>query len=201
MPRVRNFAISIVLLALVALPSTTSSRNQDHRPEFSPQTTSRPVPLQRSRPQTKFVKVKKNRIPNRYIVVLNDDVVDDNNPREAKTERVREIANNHALAHAGKVDYVYETALKGYAIELPNEAAAVAISKRPEVQWVEEDQHLEPDQTPPSPQPSPPWGLDVIDGSYPLAAAPLPSGRTNGVYQFNGTGTGVNAYVIDTGIN
>ncbi len=32
----------------------------------------------------------------------------------------------------------YSIALKGYAIELPNEAAAIAISKLPQVKWVEE---------------------------------------------------------------
>lgn len=201
MSRVRNLAISIVLLALVAFPSITSSRNQDHRPGSSPQRTSHPAPLQRSGPQTKFVKVKKDKIPNRYIVVLNDDVADDDSPREARFERVREIANSHALAHAGRVDNIYETALKGYAIELPSEAAAVAISKRPEVQWVEEDQRFEPVQAPVSPQSNPPWGLDGIDGTFPTAVPDATFKRTNGTYVFNGNGSGVNAYVIDTGIN
>jgi hypothetical protein len=90
--------------------------------------------------------------------------------------------------------------LKGYAIELPNEAAAVAISNRPEVQWVEEDDTLELGQAPASPQPSPPWGLDSIDGNMP-APAPDATGRTNGTYSFNATGAGVVAYVLDSGIN
>ena len=202
MQRLKILAITIGLLAFVVLPSTTSSQNQDTSPAF-PRRESSPEASQGSRPpQTKFRKVP-NAIPNRYIVVLNDDVADNSHPREVRLERVTQIANSHALAHVGKVDYIYETALKGYAIELPNEAAAVAISRRREVQWVEEDQLLELAQTPPSPQPSPPWGLDVLDGStFPLATAPnFPSGRTNGIYQFNGNGTGVNAYVIDTGIN
>lgn len=201
MQRFKIFALSITILALaivalVVLPSTTSSQDE---------TSSRPETPQRSlRSQTRFVKKSDtSRIPNRYIVVLNDDVASDDNPREVRLERVTEIANSHALAHAGRVDYIYETALKGYAIELPNEAAAVAISRMPEVQWVEEDEYYQPGQTPASPQPSPPWGLDVLDGStFPLFTPPtFPSGRTNGIYQFNGTGTGVNAYVIDTGIN
>ena len=54
-----------------------------------------------------------------------------------------------------------------------------------------------------SPQTNPPWGLDSVDGtSMPLPSPPMfPSGRTNGTYIFHGTGAGVNAYVIDTGIN
>jgi subtilisin family serine protease len=189
------FAVSILVLALIAWPSITSSQNErSSRPE---------TPQRLRRSHTRFVKKSdKSRIPNRYIVVLNDDVVADDNPREARLERVTEIANSHALAHLGRVDYIYETALKGYAIELFDEAAAVAISRRPEVQWVEEDESLEPAQAPASPQPSPPWGLDVIDGStFPLGTAPSATGRTTGIYQFNGTGTGVNAYVVDTGIN
>ena len=103
MQRLKNFAISIVALALVALPSTTSSQNQ--RSEGS----------QRSRgQQTKFVKRSKA-LPNRYIVVLNDNVASDDSPREVRLERVTEIANSHALAHNGRPDYIYETALKGYA--------------------------------------------------------------------------------------
>ncbi len=192
MQHLKNLAVSISILglfafALVALPTITSSQN--NRPDIP------------RRPQTKFVK-KQNAISNRYIVVLNDDVAKDEDPREARLQRVTEIANSHALAHLGKVDYIYETALKGYAIELPNEAAAIAISRSPLVRWVEEDQLLQPDQTLVSPQTTPPWGLDSIDGASMPGPSPNPAtGRTNGLYLFNGTGTGVNAYVIDSGIN
>ena len=182
------FVLTLFAFAFVALPTTTSSQNQR---------AAGPRGL-----QTKFFK-RQNAIPNRYIVVLNDDVASNDSPREVRLQRVTEIANSHALLHAGRVDYIYETAVKGYAIELPSEAAAVAISNRPEVQWVEEDYNLQALQTPVSPQSNPPWGLDVIDGStFPLFTAPtFPPGTTNGIYQFNGTGSGVNAYVIDSGIN
>lgn len=183
MQRLKNLAVLIAILALVALPSVTSSHNQ-RNPGGS---------------QGKLRKVK-NKIPNRYIVVLNDDVASDDSPREVRLERVREIANSHAATHLGRVDYLYETALKGYSIELPNEAAAIAISNRPEVQWVEEDDTLEVGQAPASPQPSPPWGLDSIDGNMP-APTPDATGRTTGTYTFNATGAGVIAYVLDTGIN
>ena len=190
MQRLKNLAISIVTLALVAFPSTTSSRNQGN-----------PAPPQsQNPPQAKFRKAN-NKIPNRYIVVLEDDVAGNDSPREVRLERIREIANSHALAHLGRVDYLYETALKGYAIELPNEAAAVAISNRPDVQWVEEDQDLELAQAPASPQPSPPWGLDAIDGTFPTAVPNAITKRTNGFYEFNANGAGVIAYVLDTGIN
>jgi subtilisin family serine protease len=200
MQRLKNFAISIVILALVALPSTTSSQNQQNSSESSPQRTSQTVESQGpQKPPAKFMRTT-NRIPNRYIVVLDDDIVPDNLQLEVRRERVAAIANSHAQMHGGAVDFIYETALKGYAIELPNEAAAIAISKSPRVKWVEEDALGEWDQAPPSPQASPPWGLDAIDGSIPTAT-PDTTGRTNGLYLFNANGSGVSAYVLDSGIN
>ena len=66
------------VLALVAISATGQSPVGDrifYPPEFSPLVTGRPPKPQRSLiPPTKFVKVP-NAIPNRYIVVLNDDVV------------------------------------------------------------------------------------------------------------------------------
>jgi len=188
MPRPKNFAILMLVLSLLVLPSATSSRS---------------APQQRSRiPSTKFV-TKKRPIPNRYIVALDDDIVADDLPLEVRREQVAAIANSHAQPHGGKVDFIYETAVKGYAVELPNEAAAIAITRLPQVRWVEEDGLGEWHQAPASPQPSPPWGLDAIDGSFPLPV-PTPdvtTGRTNGFYNFNANGSGVSAYVLDTGIN
>jgi len=120
MQRLRNYAIASIV-ALLVLPLTALSQTQ---------------------PTTKFVK-HKNPIPNRYIVVLKDDVVSDKAPTEVRRAAVTAIAKRHAETYQGKYDYVYETALKGYAIQLPNEAAAIAISELPEVRWVEEDASLQ----------------------------------------------------------
>jgi hypothetical protein len=133
MQRLKHYSILSLTIAILVFPSTTSSQMQE------PLTTSRPEQQQGSpKPASKFVKAKKP-IRNRYIVVLNDDVVSDNAPLEVRRARVTAIANSHAQTYRGKVDYIYETALKGYAIELPNEAAAIAISNLPQVKWVEED--------------------------------------------------------------
>lgn len=143
----------------------------------------------------------KKAIPNRYIVVVEDDVAPDNLSVEARRGRIAAIAKGHAQTHRGAVDFIYETALKGYAIELPNEAAARAISNSPRVRWVEEDGYGEWDQAPASPQPSPPWGLDAIDLPMPAPTPSFTTGRTNGFYGFGADGTGVSAYVLDSGIN
>src|SRR5688572_13130926 len=201
MQRLKNFGISILIITLLVLPSTTSSQHQERSPVFTALTTSRPVEPQRPRtPPTRFVK-KQKPMPNRYIVVLDDDIVPDNIPLEARRERVAAIADSHAQPHGGAVDFIYETALKGYAIELPSEAAARAISNSPRVRWVEEDALGEWAQAPPNPQPSPPWGLDSLDSGLPVPAPNAMTGRTNGSFNWGPDGTGVSAYVLDTGIN
>ena len=137
MQRITNYALATAIPLLI-FTSTSLSQTQAPRPESSPTRTSQ---LQQPKASpTKFFKTKKP-IPNRYIVVLNDDVVSDNAPLKVRRARITAIAKRHARKYRGKYDFIYETALKGYAIQLPNEAAAIAISKLPEVRWVEEDGH------------------------------------------------------------
>ena len=138
MQRFKNYSIITLTIAILVCSSTTLTQTQE------PPATSRPEQQQDpSKPADKYVKRDKP-IPRRYIVVLKDDVVSDKEPVEVRRERVAAIANSHAQTYGGKVDYIYETALKGYAIELPDEAAAIAISKLPQVKWVEQDAALSP---------------------------------------------------------
>jgi len=200
-------ALSVFALALVAVSIPTSTIGQstvgdgtNYPPEFSPLRTSRPAPAQDPQaPSTKFVRMP-NSVPNRYIVVLNDDVVSDKAALDTRHAKVTAIADTLARIHGGKVGFIYETALKGFSIELPNEAAAIALSENPRVKWVEEVARLELTQiAPDAVQNNPPWGLDAIDGSVPVGPV-LADGTTNGLYLYNRTGGGVTAYVLDTGI-
>ena len=132
MQRLKNYSMLSLTIAVLVLSSTKSSQMQE------PPITSRPEQQQgSSKPASKFVRAK-NPVANWYIVVLNDDVVSDNAPLEVRRAGVTAIANSHAQTYGGKVGNIYETALKGYTIELPNEAAAIAISNLPQVKWVEE---------------------------------------------------------------
>jgi subtilisin family serine protease len=114
-------------------------------------------------------------IPGNYIVVFNEQV---SNPHQAALELMG--------AYGGSARHVYTSALRGFSVTLP-EAAAIALSRDPRVSYVEEDGEvsLVATQTPAT------WGLDRID----QRDLPL-----NNTYNYNFTGNGVTAYIIDTGI-
>src|SRR6266404_1866706 len=206
--RTRFVLCSVLALSLLAMSVPESTIGQSivgdrifYPPEFSPLVTSRPrQPQPTLVPSTKFVKAQ-NAIPNSYIVVLNDDVVTKDASLQVRHAQVTTIANRHALAYLGKVGYIYESALNGYSIELPGEAAAISLSQDPAVKWVEENAQLSWSQIGTNSfQSGLPWGLDAIDGSIPTPT-PNANGLTNGIYIYNSTGSGVTAYVLDSGIN
>ena len=89
--------------------------------------------------QFKFIKRHQNVILNQYIVVLNDDVITKTATIEVRRAQVTAIAESFAQQLGGKVQNIYETALVGFSIELPNEAAAIEICRSPKVRWVEEN--------------------------------------------------------------
>ena len=115
-------------------------------------------------------------IAGQYIVLLRPEVPD-------------AAAEARALASqvGGAVQHVYSHALKGFSVTLP-EAAATQLRNRPSVLLVEQDRVISLDLTT---QQSATWGLDRID----QADRPLST-----TYQYASTGSGVRAYVIDTGI-
>ena len=88
-----------------------------------------------------------------------------------------------ARKYGGQVKHTYRTALKGFAVNL-SEAQARKLAADPAVAYVEQDQTGSIDAVAS-------WGLDRVD----QASLPL-----NNTYTAPNTGSGVHAYIIDTGI-
>ncbi len=118
-----------------------------------------------------------NAIPGQYIVVFD---------LEAGNAEV-EHAIGQARGQGAEIHYRYEHAFKGFAATLP-EQALQGLQHNPHVLYIEANQTVTADTDQVNP---PSWGLDRID----QRALPL-----NAKYTYNFTGTGVNAYIIDTGI-
>ena len=114
-------------------------------------------------------------IPDAYIVVFRAGVADPPG-----------LARRLAADHGAAVTHVYEHALKGFAFR-GSAQAAEALSRNPNVEFVEADQVMTAIAT----QTNATWGIDRID------QRDLPLSTT---YTYGNTGSGVTAYILDTGI-
>jgi aqualysin 1 len=140
--------------------------------------TTPPIVLAQAAPAATHPFAQSQPIAGRYIVVFKDSV---GNPAAE--------AANVMRGRGGQLHHTYTRALKGFAASLPA-AALQGIRNNPNVDYIEQDQTVSLNQTI-SPHNQATWGLDRID----QADRPLDT-----QYHFNYTGSGVNAFIIDTGI-
>jgi subtilisin family serine protease len=123
------------------------------------------------------VNAARNAARNDYIVTFRDDEADPEGQ-----------ANGLVKTQGGSLRHVYRYALKGFAVANLSDAAVAALQRNPHVARVERDGIVTVDGTQ---TPAPSWGLDRIDART----------GTDGSYNYPTDGTGVTAYIIDTGIN
>ena len=127
-------------------------------------------------------------VPDQYIVVLKDDVVQDS--EQVTSARARrgihdptQVANEQARRHGLKARDVYQNTIKGYSAVIPQDKLQ-AVEDDPTVDFVEPDQQT--------------W---AVKQKLPYGVKKIGAGISS-TKAGNGSGTvsNVNAYVIDTGI-
>jgi subtilisin family serine protease len=118
-------------------------------------------------------------IEDSYIVVLKDS--------DVSKKQVRSAASSLVQEYGGEVRHSYTNAVRGFSASMSAEQAE-RLEADPSVAYVEQNRVMTASDTQ-SPVPS--WGLDRIDQeSLPLDDS----------YTYGNSGSGVTAYIIDTGI-
>ncbi|MFE0766499.1 S8 family peptidase [Streptomyces smyrnaeus] len=120
-------------------------------------------------------------LPDRYIVTLDGGT----SASLAARSQVRTTAERLTDSYGGTVRQVYSAALRGFSVRA-TEAQAEKLAAAPGVKYVEADGTMRVSGTQPNP---PSWGIDRVDGSL------------NRSYSYPNEGSGVTAYIVDTGVD
>jgi subtilisin family serine protease len=138
------------------------------------------------------------RIANSYIIVLKKSAVDDSAFRamkrgrlsfkEAKNNVISNMSTDLARQANGDAITLYNAGIYGFELYGTDESSVKDIVNDSRIQFIEVDQQVTSNTT----QTNVTWGLDRIDQED----LPL-----NNTYVYEKNGTGVDAYIIDTGIS
>jgi serine protease len=136
-------------------------------------------------------------IPNQYIVVLKDELVAEKakslslrsnySIQQAKERIISDFSIDLATKALGSLERTYTSAISGFVLKSSSRGAVEYLAKDDRVAFIEADQMFSVGAT----QNNATWGLDRID----QANLPL-----NNTYVYDQNGTGVRAYVVDTGV-
>lgn len=120
-----------------------------------------------------------------YIVVFKDDAFNSSlvHPGQTPAELARQLVDDNS----GQLGYTYDRVLLGFSASLTS-LAMQNIRAHPSVDYITEDDELTTVETQ---TPTPSWGIDRID---------QPTLPLDNSYTYYYDGTGVNVFVVDTGI-
>lgn len=163
-------ALMTLAMCMFALPSLFVAHNQEK------------ITASQANQSTAKFKRGAQSIAGQYIVAFNDDM---------NRAQIDSTAKTLANLHGGSIMFIYEDAMKGFAVQM-SEKEAIALSHDPRVASVSENGYTVVTGVQTTPQgPTTFWGLDRLDQRN------LPLDDTN---HYNRLGTSVHAYVLDMGI-
>lgn len=171
----RRAAALVSVLALAACGGGGDDAPADATPILQ---SVEPAATVKAAPAAQAAKVRNGKVD--LIVKFHDDVDDPHGRGRAL-----------GAAHGGEVRFTYGSAIKGFAVSLPEAAVGAfmkAMANNPNVDHVEADAETTGDD---ATQGNAPWGLDRID----QRTLPL-----SGSYVYGRNGAGVWAYIVDSGI-
>jgi subtilisin family serine protease len=160
----------------IALASLVVACNEELT-QINPSATKNSLISDLSQPTNTMNKSDDDDLKDSYIVVYKDNM---------SINALGFDMNALAQSDGVKADQVYTEAIKGYSAKISASTLA-KLKKNPNIEFIEKDQIYTINTTQSS---VPVWGIDRIDDSTGL----------DGKFTYKSTGTGVDAYIVDTGI-